>query len=572
MNHVILYRLQLNIVFLLIISFFITRPPVIQKILTDKKKTLGDRLAQAALFGGISVCSTYMGVSVDGMIVNTRVIGVLAAGLFAGPFAGVGAGLFAAAHRLFYDPGGFTTVACSLSTLSAGLLGALFHDFYSRARHKRLFEVLLAAGAETLHMLLILLLSSPFALARSVVSRTALPMVLLNSLGLTIFMSVFNQLWVQRDRDSAVRVRDTLRIADESLPYMRRGLAGGESLDRVIDIILRSGICEGVIFSDLSTVLASGWTGERAYINKGDALPQFLEHRVRAGAFAPDIRAGRANPDCELTRQYQMIAAPLVVRDKPVGSMTLVVKRKFLARECDATFAQGLARIFSTQLELAEMDDLKRQYRAAELKALRSQINPHFLYNALNTISCVCREQPGRARELLLTLAAHYRHTLDGASAFVSFQVEIGYIENYLVLEKARFEEKLAVEYHFDCDMKQIIPAFILQPLVENAIKYGADRQGMRRVSLSAEDRGGFLAVVVSDQGQGFPQQVLDGFADASFAQRHFGLFNVDRRLKYMYGPDCGLKLSSSPRGASVEVRFAKTEHLISIEEDQKCV
>lgn len=572
MNSSILYTLQLNVVFLLMISFLITRLPVVQKILTGKKESLWDRAALILLFSGISICSTYIGINVDGMIVNTRVIGVLAAGLFGGPAAGIGAGAFATLHRVFYDPDGFSTMACALSTLIAGFLGAFLHDMYTRTGYRNLFVILIAAGAETLHMLLILLLSPPFELARSVVSRTALPMICLNSFGLMIFMFVFNQVCVQRDRDSAVRVCEALKIADSALPFMRQGLARGESLDKVVEIILRSGICDGVLFTDRQAVLACGSTEGSFSIAAGDALPQFAERLMRRGGFDADVIVEESERAAyQFSRQQQIIAASLMVRKKTMGCMILIVKKKLFSPEFDAHFAEGLSNLFSTQLELAEMDELKRQYRAAELKALRSQINPHFLYNALNTISCVCREQPERARQLLLTLATYYRHTLSNARAYMTLREEIECIGNYLVLEKARFEEKLIVEYCLECSMDQLIPAFILQPIVENAVKYGADTQGVRHVSLRAADDGDYLVVTISDRGQGFPQHILDGFAGAPYPQQHFGLLNVDRRLKNIYGPACGLKLHSSPQGACVEVRCAKAQNREFIEENMSC-
>lgn len=200
-----------------------------------------------------------------------------------------------------------------------------------------------------------------------------------------------------------------------------------------------------------------------------------------------------------------------------------------------------------------------RQIRGTPLRALRSQINPHFLYNALNTISCVCREQPDQARQLLLTLATHYRHVLSDPQTLTTLEEEIRHVEDYLVLGKARFGSSLIVQYQLECDMHETVPTFVLQPLIENAIKYGKGTGGIRWVCIRAVDEGRQLAVTVSDKGQGFPKHVVDDFVTAQAPSgQHFGLFNVDRRLKYLYGPGHGLQLRSSEAGASVTACFPK--------------
>lgn len=558
MELMVLEQLMLNVVFLIVISFLIAKLPFIERLLTVKKETPAGKAALALLFGGISICATYIGVRVEGVIVNTRVIGTLTAGLFYGPAVGIGAGLVAAVHRVFYDPAGFTTIACALSTLVAGLLGAMLHNAYNRTRRGSLFLVLTAAAAETLHMLLILLLSRPYEQAAAAVRIIAAPILLLNSVGLLTFVSVLNQVFVHKDRNSAVKVRDALRIAEESLPYMRLGLHSGQALDSVVDIILNAGICEGVIFTDRQAVLAGHCAGGLPEAQAGGALPDFTAEPLRTGQLVSDAPIAPDSVYHSVSKKYQVIVAPLVVREKTIGSMTLIVKRMFLSREFDTRFADGLARLFSTQLELAELDELKRQYRNAELRALRSQINPHFLYNALNTISCVCREQPDQARQLLLTLATHYRHILSDPHSLTTLEEEIRHVEDYLVLEKARFGSSLIVEYQLECDVHEAVPTFVLQPLIENAIKYGKGADGTRRVCIRATDEGKQLAVTISDRGQGFPQQVLENFPGAQEPGQHFGLFNVDRRLKYLYGPGHGLRLESSPAGAAVTARFPK--------------
>lgn len=98
-----------------------------------------------------------------------------------------------------------------------------------------------------------------------------------------------------------------------------------------------------------------------------------------------------------------------------------------------------LANLLSTQLELSEMDYQKRLRQKAEYRALQSQINPHFLYNTLNTLACICRENPPKARDLIFTMATYYRQTLDSSTQLISLDKELQQVRNYLELEQARF-------------------------------------------------------------------------------------------------------------------------------------
>ena len=118
----------------------------------------------------------------------------------------------------------------------------------------------------------------------------------------------------------------------------------------------------------------------------------------------------------------------------------------------------------------------------AEIEALQSQVNPHFLYNALNTISCICDEDAGKASDLILTLASCYRQTLENDQYMLDIDTEINHVRTYLEIEKARFEEKLRVEINVEDGLSCQVPSFILQPIVENAVRYGNSADGVRRV------------------------------------------------------------------------------------------
>ena len=194
----------------------------------------------------------------------------------------------------------------------------------------------------------------------------------------------------------------------------------------------------------------------------------------------------------------------------------------------------------------------------AELKALQFQVNPHFLFNALNTISCVCREDAQRARELLVILANYFRYNLDGSAGMVPMGEEINHVKDYLELEKGRFEDKLIVTYDVPRKMDILIPTLILQPVVENAVKYGINREGKRIVNISVKEMEEEFIVRISDKGKGFPAEVADMLEKGDTVGRSIGLSNVYKRMKSTYGEDGRIKISSSGDGSCVELCFKK--------------
>jgi len=200
----------------------------------------------------------------------------------------------------------------------------------------------------------------------------------------------------------------------------------------------------------------------------------------------------------------------------------------------------------------------------AELRALRAQINPHFLFNALNTIRYFVRTDPETARRLLLNLSQLFQRALQSGE-LVPLRDELSYIEAYLSLEKARLGERLHVEWDIraqDC-LDQPVPTLILQPIVENAVVHGIARQpegGTVRIII--ERKGDVLMLRVEDNGPGIPPARLTEILSTNGKpemtnHKAIGLRNVDGRLRAMYGDEYRLVIESElGRGTCVQIRI----------------
>lgn len=550
MPNTMFFSLLLNIGLLVLIATLLTHVPFVRRLLLNSNNPVSGQIALALIFGAISIVSTYTGVRAQGAIVNTRVIGVLAAGLLGGPYAGMGAAVIGGMHRYLFDIGGFTAVSCAVSTFVEGLIGSAFSKRFKQGRLDGTGIFLITAAAEVAQMAIILLISRPFQAALDLVRLIAFPMITMNALGMVVFIRTFNRVFIEEDSVFAGKMRLALRIADQSLPHLRKGLYSTADMESTAQIIYQSISCAAVMITDTRKILA--FCGDPKYTDlKTDRILEPILKSIQDKKATTFVSAERQDPLYSLLKGHTIIAAPLIEHNEPIGSLTIMVKKQWHTSEANVSFADELARLFSTQLELSDLEYQKKLRRKAELRALQSQVNPHFLYNALNTISYVCRENPNRARELILTLSSYYRQTLENDRYMLSLHTELYHVNSYLELEKARFEEKLSVEIHVDENLDCMVPSFILQPLVENAVRYGADKSGSRFVSIRAVRRGGLAEISVSDHGPGIPPTVLENLQSGA-GNEGVGLENVHRRLKSIYGEENGLQAVNTPEGACV--------------------
>jgi anti-sigma regulatory factor (Ser/Thr protein kinase) len=224
-----------------------------------------------------------------------------------------------------------------------------------------------------------------------------------------------------------------------------------------------------------------------------------------------------------------------------------------LARRIDAI------RISNERFDRARREqDVRRLATEAELRALRAQINPHFLFNALTTIGYLIQEAPGRALETLMRLTALLRAVLRSEGEFTTLGAEIDLVSAYLGIEQARFEERLAVVLDVPEPLRAIrLPSLVLQPLTENAVKHGiAHKQAGGRITLRARTNHAVrgrpqLIVLIEDTGAGTTAVRL-----SRGRQDGFGLRNIERRLHHHYGPAASLDVRSTEGvGTTVELR-----------------
>jgi two-component system LytT family sensor kinase len=225
------------------------------------------------------------------------------------------------------------------------------------------------------------------------------------------------------------------------------------------------------------------------------------------------------------------------------------------------------ARFTATQLALAELDTSRARLARAEVRALRAQISPHFIYNALTAIASFVRTDPERARELILEFAEFTRYSFRSHGEYTTLADELRSIDRYLTIERARFGERLQVRLQIAPEVLPVgLPFFCLQPLVENAVRHGLSRKpGLGTVTIAAQDAGAECAITVEDDGVGMDPLTLYQPADTTEpggpdgGAQHVGLANVDERLRAAFGDAFGLVVETAVgAGTKVSMRVPK--------------
>jgi two-component system, LytTR family, sensor kinase len=197
----------------------------------------------------------------------------------------------------------------------------------------------------------------------------------------------------------------------------------------------------------------------------------------------------------------------------------------------------------------------------AEVRALRAQISPHFIYNSLTAIASFVRTDPERARELLLEFADFTRYSFRRHGDFTTLAEELRSIERYLALEKARFGDRLLVTLRVAQEvLPAAVPFLTLQPLVENAVRHGLEgKPGAGTVTIIAEDHGRECLISVEDDGVGEDPEKVRRALGGDVSVDSVGLGNVDARLRTAFGDDFGLVVETAPgAGTKVIVRVPK--------------
>jgi two-component system LytT family sensor kinase len=502
------------------------------------------RVACYLIFSAFCIMGTLLGLPVvrGNAIANTPAIGAVLCGLLGGPGVGLAVGITGGIHRYFL--GGSFGLAASIGIAMQGLIGGVTHRYLiKRGKTRLLFSPLLAGGLTfatvLIEMGIDLIFSRPFDEALHIVFLIALPELIANTAGAAVFVKILLDRRDGIERQSHAFSAKALEIAAHVDGVLRDGF-DQENSTRVARIIYDQTGVGAVAITDREQILAFIGIGADHHL-PGTPItsPQTL-HAISSNEviFADGNEVPyqcSISPHCKLG---SCLVIPLVGEKRHViGTIKLYEPKIRIFSTINRTLGEGIAKLLSSQILDGRYERQKSLLLQSELKLLHAQVNPHFLFNTLNTIIAVTHDDAARARALLTDLAVYLRKNLKRPTEDVMLQDEIEHIQAYLRIQLARFGDRLSVDVDIpEPLMHTCIPAFTLQPLVENAIKHGTSqmiRPG--RISLRASvDEHVILLMVEDNAGLYDPRPDGDGL----------GMNIVDRRIKNRYGESWGITVT----------------------------
>lgn len=554
------------------IAFIVTRLRFFRTMISQDKLAPVQQLQAILVFGVLGIVGTYTGITVnteslevnkwmmqvtgEEAIANSRVVGVVMAGMFGGWRIGLGAGLIAGLHR--FTLGGFTSLACGLATILAGLLASLFHKKNEKVSFSA--ALLMGALAESLQMLIILLLSRPFEQAVSLVGYIGVPMIVANGIGCALFLLIIRSVLNEEERIAALQAQTSLRIARRTLAYMRQGM-NPQSAEAVCRILYEEVKASAIAMTDDRVILAHIGTGDDHHAAGRPLQTEVTRRVIEQGE---QLIADRDHIQCQKTEcpLGAVIIGPLKQGEHTVGTLKFYFSSPKDISHVTKELMSGLTMLLSYQLEAAQLAETKELAREAEIKTLQAQIHPHFLFNTLNTILSLTRIDAEKARKLLRNLSNYIRQNLSAAtSEKATLQDELQHIRSYMSIEQTRFEDKLFIRYEVeDAALHALVPPLTLQPLVENSIRHGfRDKTDNCVIDILVEgEPASGVSVTIRDNGEGITperlqylgRQMLDSTSGTGMA-----VYNVNRRLTLMYGPEASLNIKSD-KSAGTEINF----------------
>ena len=534
-----------------IIAFFFIRIDKANIIIKSNAKTKKDIIALSFFFSLLSISGTYIGLNFNGAILNTRNVGVIAGGILGGPYVAIITGLVAGIHRAFVNLGRETAIPCAIATITGGFLTAYVHRFI-KSKDKIFFGFFLACVVENLSMGLILIILKDKILAQNIVANFYVPMVFMNSIGSSVLILLVEDIIQKSELIAGRQAKLALEIANKTLPHFRET----ENLSEVCKIIAEDLGAKATVITNKKEIIA-GFSFDKDEIKKADIKSNNTRKVLKTGEAMLVIKE-----DDEIIEDFldisphikSCIILPLKEKNDISGTLKIFFDTAEKITDKNRYLMIGLSHLISTQMEISKVENLMSLLKYSELKALQSQINPHFLFNVLNTMTSLIRTNPEKAREVTIDLSNYLRYNLDNNVKSVELIKELNQVDTYIKIEKVRFGDKLNILYDVDESLYNFqIPSLIIQPLVENSIKHGILKKrdnGCVKIIIKKIDKD--IEITIEDDGVGIEQSIIDNLDKQ--IKENIGLKNVHQRLKLLYGE--GLNIKKLEQGTRIKFKI----------------
>ena len=380
----------------------------------------------------------------------------------------------------------------------------------------------------------------------------------------TLAITVLIRLLMDPDSVRARQSNAVLQLASQTLEAMGEGL-DAKSSQRICSLLRPSTAAIAVAITDDHSIL--GYAGyEESHNPTGAIIRTQATYATLADGktrvlFTPE-EIGFPNGAHGINAA---IIVPLAVGKDVKGTLKFYYRSANHISETQKSIAVGFGQLLSTQMAASALEEQTALATKMELKMLQSQINPHFLFNTINTIASLTRTDPAQARTLLREFAKFYRSTLEDSRDLIEFQREVEQTQRYFMFELARFgEDRLELICDIQPEVNEMmVPPFLLQPLVENAVRHAMPSEGKLTIRVTGMRTGDDVIVSVIDDGNGMTQEACQNILHPSSTQgMGIAVGNVHDRICGYFGPGTRLE-AESELGKGTTVRLVLVDGAI---------
>ena len=541
--NLVLLLLQQMCVFL-VIAWLISKTPLFIPLMQVTVR-LPHKFLCYVVFSIFCIMGTWFGLHIEDSIANTRAIGAVMGGLLGGPVVGGLVGLTGGLHR--YSLGGMTALSCMISTIVEGLLGGLVHSILlRRGRSDKIFNPVTAGVttfiAEAVQMLIIILIARPVNDAVHLVQSIAAPMMVTNTVGAALFMRILLDKRAMFEKYTSAFSATALKVAASTEGILRQGFNEENSM-KVAQVLIKALDIGAVAITDREKLLAFTGIGDDHHLPGRPISSRYTRRAIESGKVV--YADGNAVPYRCSIHPHCRLGSTLVIplrgeNQRVIGTIKLYEAKNRLFSSINRTLGEGIAQLLSAQILAGQYERQQALLTQSEIRLLHAQVNPHFLFNALNTLKAVIRRDSEQAGQLVQYLSTFFRKNLKRPSEVVTLADEIEHVNAYLQIEKARFQSRLQVQLSVPPSLAHCqLPAFTLQPIVENAIKHGTSQHlGVGEITLRASREDRWLLLDIEDNA---------GLYSPKAASGGLGMTLVDKRLRAGFGDGCGITVTCEP-------------------------
>lgn len=560
---------------LLIIAFVMTRTPGFHSLLY-RKYSVKMSLVHAGVFGIFGMVSSIIGIVMTEngnirhtliltpvadheFIVSLSLVAVVIAGLLGGPTLGFGAGVITGVHTTIL--GGVGAVANGLVNPITGILAGLTARFFSNERViSPLKALFIGVFPPVLHMQLLLIMGLDKANMVAIVDKIGLPLVLTNSTAIAIFTAMIGIVLREQENEAALASKQAFTIAKEALPFLKKDSRFDVAMG-LADLLYSRLKPAAVSLTDQREILAYKGIGMEQQQFFSPAMLPLAQRAIRLKKMQVTVSKADLMSTPQKCHLEAAIFIPIIKDNDVVFLISFYFRKAEHISPVEMMMAQGLGQFISDQLNMLEAEKLKSHIRDAELRNLQAQINPHFLFNTLQLIAGLFRENPATARHLTLKLASYMRFNLRLVSkSLVELEKECEHAEAYTAIIRERFKGRIQIRFIKPDYLPPIyIPPSTIQPLIENSVQHGLKNvSDDAKIEICIEEGTGGITISVRDNGAGFPPHLLPIVTSKPLGNEKggMGIYNVNQRLVHLLGESARLHIVNLPHGGS-EVRFS---------------